>query len=133
MPSFHIIDRWVAAAKLVALIAPTVYMLPRGMLQPEKPKFFAYLIIVAILFITLEILQIVGIWRHKKWGFGLTAGLYVFTLLSGIIITLSRQVSSVPLRPVSIVDWHDVYTFPIALYCAYRYITFYQRENKNEF
>jgi hypothetical protein len=131
MPDFpYKLDRWVAVAKAVALVVPFVFALASGNLaKPEEPSVLAGMIIIATLSILLEILVIVGVWHHKKWAFGLTAGIYVFVILSGIFVTIVSQVSGVfPTRPVKIADWHDVYVFPIAAYCAFRYIMFNQFE-----
>lgn len=94
-----------------------------------EPKLLVYMALAMLFGITFSALILIGIWRHKRWAFGLTAGLHAFSIISAIIFNVVEQVSDVHISNTTILNWHDIYNLPISIYCAYRYLTFNQIEN----
>jgi hypothetical protein len=134
MPSFHALDRAAAIIKVISFVGSTAYLLTVG----KKPEIegsgllILNLALVVLGVVLVEGLQIVGLWRHKRWGFGLTAGWYALGFLSGVFLLFLDQALNMRLQPRQLFTWHDMYGLPIAAYCAYRYYTFARFEGPLE-
>ena len=132
-PSFHSLDRAVAIVKVVAFVGSIAYFLAVWK-EPELEwqEFIVLVVFLLVFGVFLEGLQVVGLWRHKSWGFALVALWYVLGFLSTVFVMVVDLTTDVPMRPRQLFTWHDLYGLPIAAYCAYRYFTFERFEGAAE-
>ncbi|MDQ2986208.1 MAG: hypothetical protein M3R13_05735 [Armatimonadota bacterium] len=116
----QIVDRIVATIKGAALILSLAYFLLNP--SPERADVpTAFIVTTLSVSAVIETIQVVGVWLHKRWGFGLTSGLYFFGMIGSLFIfPIVDHITGKSER--SLVNWHDVYALPIAIYCAYRFL-----------